>query len=777
MVDWRRLHWLATAAALAWTIACGPAVAANDASSPTTVSPPEIPADITPEQVSDLLSTLTDAQVRAVLLDQLRQRAAPDDATSVATDSPLEVLGQRMATASSKIADSLSAGPRLVAGLPQVWDRISGSGAVTVLGLLLALALAFGVGLAIEAGFKRVVRSLLGVDRIAAGISQTWLRRLLAAPVWALVDLVGIVLFGLTTGIVLALTGYLDLESETLLIVLLRVVMAIRVLTALSRAILAPTSLHARLLPLDDRTARRLHWRIVTAVSLLLVGRGLRAVLAYYGLGAAATELAGLAVSAIFVGAVVLFVFQMRAPLRQLVLAGMADPPPGRLLFAHRAHLLVAAAVAVIWVLAVLINAATGRSMLFPGLFTLAVLFLLPAGDLALRAVTARWFRPDESERPQQNHTNASLEPVNELPSQSPQLAAAAVSRTSDTEPNSSYQEVALRNLRLFSAVLLTMAVLELWGLDLAALLGQFLGGQVATALVHVAVASLLAYTAWSVIETALSRHLGPKTASEGGEIDTEGGGAGGSRLETLLPLFRNTIIITLIVMIVMIGLSSLGVNIGPMLAGAGVVGIAVGFGAQTLIQDIIAGLFFLMDDAFRVGEYVETGTIVGTVEGMSIRSLRLRHHNGPIHTVPFGQIQSLTNYSRDWAMMKFELRIPFETDVDKVRKLIKKVGQQMLEDPEIGPLILQPLKSQGVNRMDDSALIIRCKVMTVPGQQFYVRRVAYTQIQRAFDKAGIHFAPKRVIVEAATPSLAAAAASAAATEEAVAEKTADDRG
>jgi len=133
------------------------------------------------------------------------------------------------------------------------------------------------------------------------------------------------------------------------------------------------------------------------------------------------------------------------------------------------------------------------------------------------------------------------------------------------------------------------------------------------------------------------------------------------------------------------------------------------------------------MDDAFRVGEYVETGTIVGTVEGMSIRSLRLRHHNGPIHTVPFGQIQSLTNYSRDWAMMKFEIRIPFETDVDKVRKIIKKVGQQMLEDPEIGPLILQPLKSQGVNRMDDSALIIPCKLMTVPGQQFYVQRVAYT--------------------------------------------------
>ena len=220
---------------------------------------------------------------------------------------------------------------------------------------------------------------------------------------------------------------------------------------------------------------------------------------------------------------------------------------------------------------------------------------------------------------------------------------------------------------------------------------------------------------------------------------------------------------ITLIVMVVLITLSSLGVNIGPLLAGAGVVGLAVGFGAQTLVRDVISGLFFMLDDAFRMGEYVEIGEVRGTVEKISVRSLRLRHHNGPLHTIPFGEIMFLTNYSRDWAIMKFELRVPFETDIDTVRKTIKKVGQEMMEDENLRPMLLGPLKSQGVNRMDDSALIIRCKFTAVPGEQFVLRREAYTRIQKALAKAGIHFAPRRVIVETASPNVPTEALQAAA--------------
>ncbi len=748
---------------------------AADTSSTATEPPPEIPADITPEQVSDLLSKLTDAQVRAVLLDQLRRTAETNRKTQAPSESPIEILGRGIATASSGLANSLRVTPQLVSGLPQLWERISDSGSVTAVGLLLSLTLAFGIGYVIEAGYKRLLGSLFSLNRIATDAPNVWLRRLMATLAQLLHDIIGIVVFGLGTGLALAMTGYLDLDSETLLIGVLRVVLAVRLLAALSRSLLAPGNPQARLLPVAMGTAAALHWRIVTAASLLLVGRGAQTVLAEYGLGVAVTELAGLTISALFAAAAILFVIQMRRPVQQLVLAGAENPSRGHTALAQRVHLLAAAGLLLVWLMTVLASFATGRSMLFPGLFTLAVLLLLPAGDLGLRWIAARWFGSDEAQPHAHEHLSTGVETTSALPQEATPTETTA---GSTAHPKAgSYEDVALRNLRLFSGMLLAMVLLDLWELDLAVLLGELLGGRVATALLHVAVAGLLAYTAWNIIETALTRYFQPKpTTAHGSTVDLEGGGGGGSRLETSLPLFRRAVLITLIAMIVMIGLSSMGVNIGPLLAGAGVVGIAVGFGAQTLIQDIIAGLFFLMDDAFRIGEYVEMGDIRGTVEGMSIRSLRLRHHNGPVHTVPFGQIQSLTNYSRDWAMMKFELRIPFETDVDKVRKIIKKVGQQMQQDPEIGPLILEPLKSQGVNRMDDSALIIRCKVMTVPGQQFYVRRVAYTEIQRAFDKAGIHFAPKRVIVEAATPSLAAAAASAVATDEAAAEKS-DDRG
>jgi small-conductance mechanosensitive channel len=273
----------------------------------------------------------------------------------------------------------------------------------------------------------------------------------------------------------------------------------------------------------------------------------------------------------------------------------------------------------------------------------------------------------------------------------------------------------------------------------------------------------LIAYAIWSFMKTAVERYVRSREPDLGDLQESEGGGPGATRLETLLPLIRKFMLITLAVIVVMVFLSSLGVNIGPLIAGAGIVGIAIGFGAQTLVRDIVSGVFFLLDDAFRMGEYVEIGNTRGRVEKISVRSLQLRHHNGPVHTIPFGQINRLTNYSRDYVIMKFELRVPFETDIDKLRKLIKNVGKEMMQDPELAPLMLGPLKSQGVTHMDDSALIMRCKFTAIPGQQFMVRRAAFTRIQKAFAENGIHFAPRRVIVEAATALTSEQAANAAA--------------
>ena len=204
-----------------------------------------------------------------------------------------------------------------------------------------------------------------------------------------------------------------------------------------------------------------------------------------------------------------------------------------------------------------------------------------------------------------------------------------------------------------------------------------------------------------------------------------------------------------LLVIVTLVVLSSLGVSIGPLIAGAGVVGLAIGFGAQTLVRDVISGAFFLADDAFRIGEYIDVGIAKGMVERISVRSFRLRHHNGPINTIPFGEVQKVMNYSRDWVLMKLEMRVPSDTNLEKLRKVVKKVGQQLMEDPDFGPNLLQPVKSQGVNRMDDDgAFVIRVKFMCKPGEQFVLRREVFRRVQEAFAENGIRFAPKRVMVD-----------------------------
>jgi small-conductance mechanosensitive channel len=223
--------------------------------------------------------------------------------------------------------------------------------------------------------------------------------------------------------------------------------------------------------------------------------------------------------------------------------------------------------------------------------------------------------------------------------------------------------------------------------------------------------------------------------------------GPGGSRRETLLILLRKFLMVVILVIVCLLLLSSMGINIGPLLAGAGVVGLAIGFGAQTLVKDIIAGIFFLMDDAFRVGDYIEAGTMRGSVEHISVRSLRLRHPRGMLITVPFGDMQSVTNYTRDYVIMKLDFRVRYDTDVDKVRKIIKKINNEIQEDEELSKGLLDKIKSQGVREMDDSAMIMRVKFVCAPGEQFVIRREVYRRIQEAFQENGIEFAHRNVTV------------------------------
>lgn len=327
--------------------------------------------------------------------------------------------------------------------------------------------------------------------------------------------------------------------------------------------------------------------------------------------------------------------------------------------------------------------------------------------------------------------------------------------------------DAALAKGARIGVIVLTVALMAVaWKINPFAAAGGGIGGQVVNVLLQVTVTLLVAYAVWQLARIFIDKKIAEEDAalaelgidvSEG-----EGGGEGLSRTRTLLPLIRRTIQITLIAISLMIILGSLGVNIAPLLAGAGVIGLAIGFGSQTLVRDVVSGAFFLMDDAFRIAEYIDVGAVKGTVEKISIRSVRLRHHRGAVHTVPFGEIKTLTNYSRDWAIMKLTFNVPFDTDIDKVRKLMKRVGLALAEVEEIKDDFIQPFKSQGALAVNDYGFVISTKFMSKPGKQFFIRRHAFNAVQKAFEENGIEFATPKVEVRVDVDESAEEAAEAA---------------
>lgn len=257
--------------------------------------------------------------------------------------------------------------------------------------------------------------------------------------------------------------------------------------------------------------------------------------------------------------------------------------------------------------------------------------------------------------------------------------------------------------------------------------------------LLGVAVLALLAHVIWIGVKTVIDARLTRVKPPDSHDAPDEN-----ARLLTLLPLLRVTTGVVLFVMLVLTSLWALGIEITPLLAGAGVIGLALGFGAQALVRDVIAGIFYLAEDAFRIGEYIESGTQVkGTVERITLRSVALRHHNGPLNFVPYGSLGVVRNTSRDWVIDKFNLPLPIDVDSERIRKMIKKIGEEMKEDPVLGPLIIEPLKGK-LYRVDPGVKIFRCKFRSPPAKQFDIRASALKRIEAALRQMGVGFADVR---------------------------------
>jgi len=319
---------------------------------------------------------------------------------------------------------------------------------------------------------------------------------------------------------------------------------------------------------------------------------------------------------------------------------------------------------------------------------------------------------------------------------------------------------VIMQTLRNGLIVVAALLIASAWNVNLSDLAaGETLITRLIRAGIRIVIVLLVTDVIWKLVSTLIDSQMaaiGEQAAHLGGPDARRR-----QRLNTLLPILRNVLFVAIGAVGFLMILDAIGIQIGPLLAGAGVVGIAVGFGAQTLVKDIISGVFYLFDDAFRIGEYIQAAKYKGTVEGFSLRSIRLRHHRGPVTIVPFGELGAVQNLSRDWVIDIIALTLDYDSDLEVVRKTIKRIGAELMEDPELGPSIIEPLKMQGIEQMADYGVQIRLKFMTKPGEQFGVRRKALSMLKKTFAEKGIQFATPTVHVSGGTADASATAAAA----------------
>lgn len=206
-------------------------------------------------------------------------------------------------------------------------------------------------------------------------------------------------------------------------------------------------------------------------------------------------------------------------------------------------------------------------------------------------------------------------------------------------------------------------------------------------------------------------------------------------RAQTVASLLNNVALVVIVGITVLMILTTFNIEIGPLLATAGVVGLAVSFGAQALVKDIISGGFILMEGQFGIGDVVRVGEIAGQVERITLRTTVLRDIHGVVHVVPNGEITTLSNMTKSWSRALLEVGVAYKEDVDHVMEVLREVGEELYEDPDWRPLMLEPPEVPGVERFDESAVIIRLMVKTLPLKQWDVARQLRRRIKNRFDK------------------------------------------
>jgi small conductance mechanosensitive channel len=263
------------------------------------------------------------------------------------------------------------------------------------------------------------------------------------------------------------------------------------------------------------------------------------------------------------------------------------------------------------------------------------------------------------------------------------------------------------------------------------------IGQMIVSALGKIGLTLVVAWLVWILLDTFIQEAINPTRNSRYARKNPS------TRMRTILPLLRNALMLLILAITVITTLANLGINVTPLLASAGVVGLAFGFGSQSLVKDLITGVFILMEDSMSVGDWVDVGNgHAGTVENMTIRTVRLRDSNGSVHSVPFSQITAIKNDSREYTYASLKLSITHDSDVDHALRLMRETGAEMLEDRRLRRLLLQPIEIYGVNGFDLNGVALLAGIRTKPQTQNEVTRSFNLRIKKKVDDdPKVHFA------------------------------------
>ncbi len=592
---------------------------------------------------------------------------------------------------------------------------------------LLSLSIAAIVfGFAIEA----IARNVTGNFRRHLTISSqlNGLQKLGGLVLRFLLDLMGVTLFaGSSLLCFLLIPGYQSAFARHVFLCIWVPVLLARTAAAFALVLFAPDQPALRLLQLPDRTAVYLHGRTIWLTAYMAVTYSCYAELNHLNIPRYTVEFFGFVFGSGLVAMIVVLIGRHRESITSFLFGDrQAAGTPLEWLHDQIAatwHWLAFGYLFLVWLLwshHLIISETHARSAFLISLLIGPIFLILDqTGQWLIKTAVGR-FKDDHGQ-------------------------TCGDDPTQDAGRNR-YMAAASRVVRWLLALALIFWLCDLW--DFRIPFGEAIVRGAFTIFVTLFLAHILWMATEKFINTRLLKSLPPEPLETDHGSDEWGLAAAADRRYTLLPMLKKFLGSVIIVITTLIVLSALGVDIGPLMAGAGVIGLAIGFGAQKLVHDVLSGIFFLLDDAFRIGEYIEAGKASGVVEAITLRNIKLRHHRGMLQIIPYSDLGPVTNYMRGGIVVKFNIELPYGTDTDKVRKIVKKVGQAMLEDRELGPDFIKPLKSQGIRSVGDSVMTFRVKFTAKPGRHFIIRREAFRLITEALARQGIYYAHRKVIVD-----------------------------